>query len=296
MTAVVLALLSALSFATSTVVQHRAATSTEVPPGRGAPFRLFLRLLRTPAWLAGQCAALCGFCLHGLALRGGAVAVVQPVLSSGLVITLALGALVDRRHPGRPLPGRRQWIAAAAAAFGVALFLVSADPARGARTGSAGVLLVATAIALAVLGTAWAWSRSPTRPHRALILGVAAGCGFGMTGVLLKDVVHHAPTSWAGLWPLLLMAVIGGCSIVAAQSAYHAGALIESLPPLTVLEPVVAVTVAAAAYGEMLAPGWLAHTGQLAGLLLLAVAVRDLARRPTTDVGLTRPAATPVGL
>jgi drug/metabolite transporter (DMT)-like permease len=296
MTAIVLALLSAMSFATSTVVQHRAATTAEVAPGRAAPFRLFLRLLRTPAWLAGQCAAACGFTLHGLALRAGAVTLVQPVLSSGLVLTLALGALVDRRHPGRPLPGRRQWIAAAAAASGVALFLVSAAPAPGAHTGRPEVLLLATGIALGLLCGAWAWSRRPSAPHRALVLGVAAGCGFGMTGVLLKDVVHHAPTTWSGLWPLLLMVLIGGSSIVAMQSAYQAGALIESLPPLTVLEPVVAVTVAAAAYGESLAPGWLAHTGQLGGLLLLALAVRDLARRPLSDVGLKPPAATPVGL
>ena len=99
-------------------------------------------------------------------------------------------------------------------------------------------------------------------------------------GRLVKQVAHEAPTSWSGLWPLLVMVVVGGCSIVSAQSAYQAGHLIESLPPLTVLEPVVAAAIASYTFGEALAPGFWAHTGQLLGILLLAGGVVDLARRP----------------
>jgi drug/metabolite transporter (DMT)-like permease len=280
MTAVVLTLLSAMSFAVSTVTQHRAATTCEVRPGRGAGLRLALRLVRTPKWLAGQLAAATGFVLHGAALRFGPVTLVQPLLSCGLVLTLALGALVDRRHPGRPLPHRRQWLAAAVVVSGVTLFLISAAPKHGAGRADPARLLLAVAATLAVIGLGWLWASRPHRSHRALALGIAAGTGFGMTGTLLKQVVHEAPTHWAGLWPLLLMVVVGACSIVSAQSAYQAGQLIESLPPLTVLEPVVAAAIASFAFGEALAPGLLAHAGQLLGLLLLTAGVIDLARRP----------------
>ena len=286
MTALVLALLSALAFATATVVQHRAATSVQVAAGRGASARLAVRLLGRPAWLAGQGAAAAGFVLHGLALRAGAVSLVQPVLASGLVLALALGALVDRRHAGRPLPTARQWAAAAVAALGVAVFLVAAAPAPGAATGRPAVLLIACGSSFVSLAAAWAWARRPSAPHRALALGTAAGIGFGVTGVLLKEVVGRAPTTLAAVWPLVAMVLVGAGSIVAAQAAYRAGALIESLPPLTVLEPVVAVVVAAAAYGEKLAPGWLAHTAQLAGVLILAGGVVALARRPTADLAV----------
>jgi drug/metabolite transporter (DMT)-like permease len=276
--AIVLALLSATAFATSTVVQHRAATEVGGQPDSSGPVRLFLRLLRTPAWLAGQAAAVTGFVLHGSALRFGPVVVVQPLLSGGLVLTLALGALVDRRHPGRPLPSRRQWIAAAIVVAGLTLFLLSAHPRHGAVTGRALVLLLAGAGALlAAFGAFW-WRRGPDRPHKALALGIAAGIGFGITGVLLKQVVRHPPTDWHTIWPLLLMAVVGATSIVLAQSAYQTGALIESLPCLTVLEPVVAVAVASRAYGEHLHPGFLHHTGQFLGLVLLAVGVVGIAR------------------
>jgi drug/metabolite transporter (DMT)-like permease len=280
MTAVLLALLSALSFAVSTVTQHRAATSCEVRPGRWAALRLAGRLLRTPNWLAGQLAAATGFVLHGVALRFGPVTLVQPLLSCGLVLTLALGALVDRRHPGRPLPHRRQWLAATVVVSGVVLFVITAAPRHGSGRADPLRLLIATCGVLTVIALAWLWARRPHRSHRALALGIAAGTGFGVTGTLLKQVVHEAPTTWSGLWPLLLMILVGACSIVSAQSAYQAGHLIESLPPLTVLEPVVAAGVAAFAFGEALAPGLLAHAGQLAGLLLLAGGVIDLARRP----------------
>jgi drug/metabolite transporter (DMT)-like permease len=280
MTAVLLALLSATSFAVSTVTQHRAATTCEVRPGRGSGLRLALRLLRTPKWLAGQLAAATGFVLHAAALRFGPVTLVQPLLSLGLVLTLALGALVDRRHPGRPLPHRRQWIAAGVVVAGVALFLVSAAPRHGAARADPVRLLLAAAAVLGLIAVAWAWAGRPHRPHRALALGIAAGTGFGLTGTLLKQVVHEPPTSWRGLWPVLLMLLVGACSIVSAQSAYQAGHLIESLPPLTVLEPVVAAGIASFAFGEALAPGALAHAGQAFGLLLLAAGVIDLARRP----------------
>jgi drug/metabolite transporter (DMT)-like permease len=275
--AVLLALLSASAFATSTVVQHRAATDVGEQHG-GGPVGLFMRLLRTPAWLLGQGAAVVGFVLHGAALRFGPVILVQPLLSGGLVLTLALGALVDRRHPGRPLPSRRQWVGAAIVVAGLLIFLRSSHPRHGAATGRPVVLLLAGAGALlAALGAAW-WRRQPDRPHKALALGIAAGCGFGITGVLLKQVVRNPPVDWHSIWPLLLMIVVGATSIVLAQSAYQSGALIESLPCLTVLEPVVAVAVASRAYGEHLHPGWLHHLGQGAGLVLLAIGVVMIAR------------------
>jgi drug/metabolite transporter (DMT)-like permease len=277
--AALLALLSALSFATSTVVQHRAATTAG--GGNAGAVQLFLKLLRTRAWLAGQCTAAIGFILHGLALRSGPVVIVQPLLSSGLVLTLVLGFLVDRRHPGRPLPSRAQWVAAAVVVIGLVLFLPAAHPRHGAPTGRPLVLLLASTAALGAAGIAVWWSHNPQRPHRALALGIAAGCGFGITGTLLKQVVRHAPTTWSTIWPLLLMVVVGVTSIILAQSAYQAGALIESLPSLTVLEPVVAVVVASRAYGEHLHSGWLHHTGQTLGLVLLAVGVIGIARAET---------------
>jgi hypothetical protein len=278
MVAALLALISAVLFATAAVVEHRVANDCEVAPGRSAAFRLILRLVRSRAWLFGQFCSAVGFVVHGLALRAGPVVLVQPILSFGLVITLALGALVDRRHPDRPLPSVRQWIAAGVVVVGLVLFLGTSRPLHGRGTGRPMVLL-AGGLAVLLLGLlALAWNHDKRHAHRALALGVAAGCGFGMTGVLLKQVVHAPPTSWSAIWPILLLVLCGATSIICAQSAYQAGALIESLPSLTVLEPVVAIAVASRAYGEHLHHGWGWHTGQTVGMLLLAAGVFGIAR------------------
>jgi drug/metabolite transporter (DMT)-like permease len=294
--AILLALVCAVLFATAAVVEHRVANNCTVEPGRSAAFRLIARLVRSKAWVAGQLCSAVGFVVHGMALRAGPVVLVQPILSFGLVITLVMGALVDRRHPERPLPSRAQWVSAAVVVVGLVTFLRTAHPRHGHGTGRADILLTG-GLAVLLLGVAaLAWNHRKEHAHRALALGIAAGCGFGMTGVLLKQVVHALPTSWSTTWPLLLLLLCGATSIVCAQSAYQAGALIESLPSLTVLEPVVAVVVASMAYGERLHPGPWWHVGQVAGMVLLAAGVTGIARaegRRHTPLSEGVPAAPP---
>ncbi|MEI4270491.1 DMT family transporter [Klenkia sp. LSe6-5] len=294
---VLLALLSACAFAVSTVVQHRAATVAGKDLPQGAVLRLVGKLVRNRAWIGGQAAALTGFLLHAAALKFGPVVVVQPLLSGGLVISLALGALVDRRHPDRLLPERGQWIAAAVVAVTLGLFVVSARPDHGGAYARPGPLLVCLAAAAGVMALAALWALRPRAPHKALALGLGAGFGFGMTGLLLKDVVAHPPGQLLTSWTLYVLLLSGAASITFAQWAYQSGALIECLPVMAVLEPLVAVGLAAPVYGERLAPGLLATTGQVVGVVGLVVGVAVLARRTAardaTGVPLAVPAPAP---
>src|SRR4051795_10644132 len=100
MSTVLLALAAAAAYAAATVAEHRGATNAAGDPDGG----LVRRLLRQRVWLGGQGAAVAGVLLSAAALRSGQLVVVQPLLSSGLVLALVFGALVDRRHAGRPLP------------------------------------------------------------------------------------------------------------------------------------------------------------------------------------------------
>jgi hypothetical protein len=279
MTAAALALLSALAFATATVVQHRAVSGAHVSPGPRRGARLVLHILSHPRWLAGQVAGGAGFALHALALRAGPVVLVQPLLSSGLVLALVLRALIERRDPDARPPSRGEWLAAATICIGLTVFLLTARPGPGRPEGRPGVLLAAALGTGLLAAGAWWWSRRPRAPHRSLALGVAAGVGFGVTGVLLKQVVATPIWDWWRNWPLAALLVVGAVSMPTAQAAYRAGALTESLPAMTALEPLVAVGLASAAFGESLAPGRAAHAGQLCGLLLLVVGVVSLARR-----------------
>jgi drug/metabolite transporter (DMT)-like permease len=287
LTAVLLALAGACAFAVATVVQHRAATDTAAAGGG----RWLVRLARRPAWLAAQAAGGLGLVLHVAALRSGPVALVQPLLASGLVFALALGAWVDRRHSGRPRPGWGQWLAAAAVAAGLATFLVSARPAAGTAVAPAPGLAAATVAALLLAGLAALWTRRPGRPHRAFVRGAAAGVGFGVTGLLLKHLLGVPVPSWGAAGTAVELLAVAAAGIALSQAAFAAGPLVESLPAATVLEPAVGVLLAVPLFGETLLADAGARLGQLAGALLLGAGLVVLARR--TPAGADDPVPEP---
>ena len=291
MTAVLLALAAALAFAFATVAQHRGATDAADGGAQGQVVGLVRRLVRHPGWLAGQGAGVIGVVLHAVALHSGRLVVVAPLLSSGLVLALGIGAVVDRRHAGRPLPGRAQWAAAAAVAGGLTLFLLMSRPAPGVAAAPLLPTTVCAAAALVVAGAAALWGRRPGRPHRALVLGIAAGLGFGVAGLLMKEFVGQPLGAWPAWVAAAEMAAVGLVSTLLTQWAYQAGPLIESLPATTVLEPAVAVVLSGPLFAEWLAPSPLARAGQLVGALAAVAGLVVLGRRAAQRESAARPPA-----
>jgi drug/metabolite transporter (DMT)-like permease len=275
LTAALLALAGACAFAVSTVVQHRTASDTATAGGG----RWLVRLMRRPLWLAAQAAGALGVMLHAAALRSGPVTLVQPLLAGGLVVALALGAGIDRRHPGRPLPRRRQWFAAGAVAAGLTAFLIAARPTDGAATASPAAFAAVTVATLLLVGLATAWGRRPLRRHRAAVLGAAAGVCFGVTGLLLKQATGVSLWSWTAAGTGLELAVVAIAGVAVSQAAYAAGPLVASLPVTTVLEPALGVLLAGPLFGEVLSSGPAARLGQVCGALLLGGGLVVLKRR-----------------
>jgi drug/metabolite transporter (DMT)-like permease len=239
-----------------------------------------VRLVRRPAWLAAQGAGGIGVALHAAALRSGPVALVQPLLAGGLVVALALGAWVDRRH-GRL--DRGQWGAALAVVVGLASFLLAARPSAGAATAPGAAVAAVAGGALLLAGAAALWTRPPGRPHRALVRGVAAGICFGVTGLLLKQLLGVPLPSWSAAGTAAELAAVAIAGVALSQAAFAAGPLVASLPVTTVLEPAIGVLLAGPLFGEVLLRGATARAGQLAGALLLGAGLVVLAgRRPTS--------------
>jgi hypothetical protein len=289
LTAVLLALAAACAFAVSTVVQHRTATDAAATGGRW-----LVRLVRRPAWLAGEAAGVLGVLLHVGALRSGPVVLVQPLLAGGLVLSLALGAWLDRGRPGRP--GRGPWLGAVAVAVGLTTFLLTARPTAGAATAPQLGLAAVTLAALALGGLAALWARRPTRRHRPLVLGAAAGAGFAVTGLLLKQVVGLPLLSWAAAGTAVELAALAVVGTALAQAAFAAGPLVQSLPVLSVLEPGLAVLLAGPLFGEVLLAGTAARLGQLAGALLLGLGLVVVARGSAPGPGARSWAEAPVAV
>jgi drug/metabolite transporter (DMT)-like permease len=272
---VALALTAALCFAFASVLQQQAAVA--VPAAHSLKLGLLAQLVRRPRWLAGVAADGVGYLLQVLALDRGPLALVQPLLATGLLF-----ALVFNASPGQRGLRRRDWGAALATAAGLALFVVVGAPKgrASAELSPAGWVAFAAAGAALVGGLVVIARRRP--PARAVLLAGAAGVAFGLSAAFTKQslaefhrgVVHLVTTGYA--YALLAAGIAG---TVLAQSAFQAGALAASLPTLTLSEPVFAAIAGAAIFGEHLRSGWAGAVAVMAALAS-AAGVSVLARSP----------------
>jgi drug/metabolite transporter (DMT)-like permease len=284
---IVTALGSALAAAASSVLQHRSARRCP----HDETHRLLGHLVTQPTWIAGLLAAGVGLVLHVVALANGPLAVVQPLLISGVLFALPLSAILERKRPSG-----REWLLALVVVAGLAAFLGAARPAAGrvaldadvlAWTFVCGTVLVA---ALALIGLRWPHGHAPA------LLGLAAGIGYGIVAALLKEtaaIAQLGPVTLFTDWPLYALLGIGGVSLALTQMAYRAGPLAHSMPALTVTDPASSVVLGAVAFQESLASSPSAIVVQLLAFATIAAAATQLARRTKADQGGR--AAVPVG-
>jgi hypothetical protein len=225
-----------------------------------------------------------GVTLHMVAVNLGALSIVQPLLTVGLVVALPLQAMLGHRV------SRRALLAATLTVAGLSVFLAiqptveSRDP-QSITEWLPGLVLVAVAAGAAL-------SVALTRRDRArsLGLGVAAGTVFALSAALVKTWgeilgdggIPALATSWE-LWTAL------GCGLMGAllsQAAFQSGPLGGPLAAMMVIDPMIGVSLGAIVFGESFATGPLAavQAGGLAltlsGVWLLATGKQRLAAPP----------------
>ncbi|MEU6366979.1 DMT family transporter [Streptomyces sp. NPDC046931] len=251
---VVLALLTALSNASASVLQRRAATD-EADGGRGMrqAVRWLAHVLRRPSWLAGTALLALSTVLQASALAVGSLSVVQPLLASELLFTLAVGSVVFHRRPDR-----RTWLAFAALAAGLALFLGAAAPTAGRttvvpgrwpETGGAVLCIVTVLLSAALLVTG---------APRAVLLGLASAVSFAATAALMKEVMGqlgHGVGAVLTHWPLYAGIAAGTVGFLLLQSAFRAGSLTASQPALTLGDALASVALGWVLFEERIALG-----------------------------------------
>ena len=181
MSANVLALLAAFSFALGNVLQQKG--TLETPSGRDDP-RFLVQILRRPVWLAGGGLQMCGWVLQALALDTGSLIVVQSLTTMSLVIALPLGA----RLTGQEV-SRRVWLGAAAMVVGIVLFLSVGSPTGGTTTPPASAWWSAGLTAIVLVAVLGRTGRRRTGARRALLLGSAAGVAFALQASVTKVFV-----------------------------------------------------------------------------------------------------------
>lgn len=287
--AIVVAAASAVGFAVSSSLQHRANEHLVATHRGGSHLRA---LLRRPWWLVGQVLALVSFGLHAVALRLGPLVVVQPVVVSGIVLAVPVRAALERR-----VPAAREVGMVALTTAGLALFLVSSAPTvpdRAPRTVTAAVVAAAGFVA-AVVGARLVVRRSGgVRAHG---YGAAAGVLFGITAGLVKLATTMA-ASGSGLggqlWALLTawaVVVVGLTGVSLNQRAYRSGPLSASMPLLNIVDVLVAIGFGVVVFHERPSTGVVAVLGQVVGIVVILIGLRGAARTHALEDAAPEPAA-----
>jgi drug/metabolite transporter (DMT)-like permease len=262
-------LVAAVLFAVANNVQRHAASA--VPHGHVGPVGLLLRLLRNPRWLAGSSAAVLALLVQAWALSQGGVILVQAVIASTLVWSLALECVVERRRPTATQTG-----GAALVAVGISVLVLIGRPGAGGEFHSLGRAAVVWAVVGVVGGGALLMSRYRPRGRRtAVVMGAAAGICFALDAVFLRGLTAAlspydrigVPINLAGF---AVASVLGNLVI---QRGFQMAPLRNVLPAMAAAEPVTAFLCARYVFGEHLNNGAAGVLGVGGGLVLMVCGV-----------------------
>ncbi len=276
--AVAAALASAACFAAGSAIQHRAASdSVEGESG----LALFARLIHRRSWLLGLLLSAVAFSLHALALSQGDLALVQPVIVSGVVFAVLIRAGLDHRWPPQRV---LVWLPLTCA--GLALFLaVRPGGSTGSQDPGLAIWFVAVTVVLVVVARLLA-QRTEVDRRRGLLLGGASGALFGLVAGLAKTVLGRLGDGLPavfGHWTIYALAVTGIWAVLLNQRAYQVSRLSVSAPILNIVQVFVAVAFGVLVFGEEFGSTPAVLIGELVGLVVVVIGVYRLASRPDGD-------------
>ncbi|MFD6877082.1 MULTISPECIES: hypothetical protein [unclassified Streptomyces] len=261
------ALGAAACFGTASVLQAVAARATEPGTGSGVDAALFLRAVRQWRYLVGLGLDGAGFVLQIVALRHLPIYAVGAAMASSLAVTAVVAArLLHVRLSGR------EWGAVAVVCTGL-LMLGLASGAEGSGTGSTALAFGLLAAAALVLLVGAAAGRLPDGP-RALVLGLAAGTGFGVVEVAVRLIDSLTPSEFAN--PALYALLLGGAAgFLLLTSALQRGSVTAATAGMVLGETVGPALVGVIWLGDRTREGlaWLAVLGfavAVAGSLALS--------------------------
>jgi drug/metabolite transporter (DMT)-like permease len=306
--AILLSLAASLCTATSSVCQRLGAAGQPRPSAGGFDPLLVFRLATRPVWLLGFAGMLAGFACQITALHFGPLALVQPILAVELLFVFGY---LEVRAGSRPGVAWRDWLAAAAMSSGVAVFLLAASPSGGRPHAPAIAWWIAGAATVLVVSAVVAASRSrpafrmavsqpaskavsqpasqptaggaPEAAWRAACLGIATGISWGFVAAVIKELSAHlagGPAAIFSTWSVYALMVTGAAAMLLTAHAMAAGPLAASQPGFTIFDPVTATVLGVLLYGEQVRTAPLALTGEVLGLVALAIGARTLTRSP----------------
>lgn len=285
--AILLAVLAAVALAFGAQFQNNAVSNGKAKPktkdGRGGlGLRQLRKLIVRPQWISGLGLMGLGMVLQLGALTLAPLIVVQPIGALALVITSLLNARVTKTRLNRGTT-----IAIILCTFGIAAFVTTASGVADANVLTDTDVTAVLAILLGLLVVFALLFFTSGRSAKPLTYIIGAGVLYGFVATLAKVVIqrlYQMQFDWLTILCLLALVaavVLGGWFV---QNAYASGPPDLVIAGLTVIDPLVAVTVAIAILGEAEAATPLTAVGfglsgaiAVAGVVLLSKVHPELA-------------------
>jgi drug/metabolite transporter (DMT)-like permease len=182
------------------------------------PLRSAIDLFRSRWWSIGWGVAALAFALHVAALTLAPLSIAQAVLAGGLVFL----AVLAERFFGFEL-GRRQWIGIGLVAASLALLTLTGGGRGGAHSAySLAGMIIFEGIAFCVcLPLLLSHRITRTPAQRGVLLGIAAGLGFGISDVAIKALsadLGGGPVGLLSPWSVIILTAAVGSFFASARS------------------------------------------------------------------------------
>ena len=262
------ALLSALGTNLSFLFKYKGAVAAPDVDMRH-PLRSAIDLFRSKWWGIGWGVAVLGFALHAAALSLAPISIGQAVLAGGLVFL----AVLAERFFGFQL-GRRQWIGIGVVAVSLGLLtLTGAGSAGGAHAVYSLVGMItfegAAVCVCLLLVLSHAFERMPVQ--RGVLLGIAAGLGFGISDVAIKALSGDLQSGPVGLLsPCSVIIVTAAvCSFFASARSLQIGDGVAVIAVTSVAANLSSIVAGLAVFGDQLGNGALLMGVRIAAFALI---------------------------
>jgi drug/metabolite transporter (DMT)-like permease len=244
--AYILATGAAFTNALTTILQRLGVEAA--PKETNLRLSLITYALKRTVWLAGFAVMIGGFVLQFASLHFGQMTKVQPIL------TLELPFLVVILWVwfGKPI-GWREWLGAAAAAGGLAAFLLLAQVTGGHLVPSLESWGEVSFACLAAVVVTVLLAQVGSRGWRAAMYGVAGAVAFAFSAALQKVMNTYIGHGWSGLflhWQPYALAGVGLLGVFLAQNAFHAGPVTASQSTLVIVDPFASILIGVSLFGD----------------------------------------------
>ncbi|MEO7373008.1 MAG: DMT family transporter [Terrimesophilobacter sp.] len=282
------ALVGAVFLALGAQFQHRGVNKMEahsVGPARsGLSIHQLLLLLRRPSWVIGTLMLGLAVIFQLTSLALAPIIVVQPLGAIALVITAIVNARISKVRLER---GSIRAITLCVGGIGIfvtiAAFTATSSPVSEGQ-------LIAVLIILAVVTIAFALFFAYLRNRfKAIVYIIGAGVLYGFVATLAKVVIdriktlfipsfHIGELEWLTVLcviALLAAAALGGYFV---QSAYSSGPPDLVIAGLTVIDPLVAVTIGVVVLQEAAEAPWFAVVAFAVAGMIAVYGVLQLAK------------------